>query len=133
MKPKLLLAASCLVCLDVASKSFLVFEGSEFRSGSLAGNKDLGAFLVVLALILIFKYARFAAVSALAGCLLSLPLYLYLVFPRPFRQIWAGNWKVMELPRESFIWDGWWITGSFSIVFVAYISCCTLIPTETRR
>jgi hypothetical protein len=29
-----------------------MFEGSEFGSGSLAGNKDFGAFMLVLALIL---------------------------------------------------------------------------------
>ncbi len=127
MKQKLLLAAGCLVCLDVARKSFFVFEGSEFGSGYLAGNKDLGAFLFVLALILIFKYARAATVSALVGCLLSLPLYLYLVFPRPFREIRGGNWKALELPRDSFIWDGWWITGIVSIVFVACSCCRSLI------
>jgi hypothetical protein len=72
-------------------------------------------------LMLIFKYSRVSAASALVGALWSLPLYLYLVFPRPFRQKWGGEWSVLELPRESFVWDGWWITGIVAIVFLAVI------------
>lgn len=125
MKQKLLLATGCLVCLSIAWKSFLAFD-PEFGSGSLAGNKDLGAFLLILALILIFKYARFAAASALVGYLLSLPLYLYLVFPRPFRLVWGGEWKVLELPRESFVWDGWWMTGIVSNTVLTCICCYVL-------
>jgi hypothetical protein len=133
MKQKLTLTAGCLVCLDVARRSFIALEGTEFGGGSLASNKDLGIFLFVLALILVPKYLRADTASALVAGLWSLPLYLYLVFPRPFRQIWGGNWKVMELPRESFIWDGWWVTGIVAIVFVAYICCRALIRSETHR
>jgi hypothetical protein len=57
----------------------------------------------------------------LVACVFSLPLYLYLVFPHPFRQVWPGEWKVLETPRETFIWDGWWITGIFFTVFVACV------------
>ena len=42
-----------------------------------------------LAASLIFKYPRIAAVSGLAAAYLSLPLFVYLVFPRPFRQVVA--------------------------------------------
>ena len=108
-----------------------MLESSEFGGGSLASNKDLGVLWFVLALILIPKYQRVAAASALVGALWSLPLYLYLVFPRPFRLIWGGNWKMLELPRESFIWDGWWITGTVSTVFVACPCCHTLIRSPT--
>ncbi len=120
MKQKRLVAACCLVCTAVCWKSFLTFEGTEFGSGSLAGNQILGSLLFVAALILTFKYPRSAAVSALVACLLSLPLYLYLVFPRPFRQVWPGQWKVRELPSQVFVWGGWWITGIVLTVVVAY-------------
>jgi hypothetical protein len=62
-----------------------MFEGTEFGSGSLAGDEGFGAFWFILAASLIFKYPRIAAVSGLAASYFSLPLYLYLVFPRPFR------------------------------------------------
>jgi hypothetical protein len=75
-----------------------MFEGTEFGGGRPAGYSDDGAVLFALALILTFKYPRVAAVSALVACVLFLPLYLYLVFPRPFRQVWQGQWKVMALP-----------------------------------
>lgn len=110
-----------------------MFSGTEFGGGSLAGNKDLGGLLFLLALILILKYPQGAAVSALVGCVLSLPLYLYLVFPRPFRQVWPGRWKALELPRETFVWDGWWITGILSIIFVALICCWSLVRSLIAR
>jgi hypothetical protein len=110
-----------------------MFEGTEFGSGSLAGDKDLGVLLFVMALVLTFKYPRAAAVSGLLACILSLPLYLYLVFPRPFRQVWPGQWAVLEMPREKFIWDGWWITGILSLVFVAWICSQSLIRSRIVR
>jgi len=110
-----------------------MFSGTEFGAGSLAGNKDLGGFLFLVALILTFKHPRGAAVSALLACVLSLPLYLYLVFPRPFRQVWPGPWKAWELPRETFIWDGWWIAGILSIVFVVSVCCWSLVRSLIAR
>ncbi|MBS1857042.1 MAG: hypothetical protein JST11_16855 [Acidobacteria bacterium] len=127
MRQKLFVAAGCLVCAVVCWKSFLAFEGTEFGGGSLAGNQVLASFLFILALALSFKYPRFAAISALAACVFSLPLYLYLVFPRPFRQVWPGEWKVLELPRETFVWDGWWITGILFTVFVVCLCAGILI------
>jgi hypothetical protein len=127
MRQKLFVAAGCLVCAVVCWKSFLVFEGTEFGSGSLAGNQVLASLLFIVALALAFKYPRSAATSALVACVFSLPLYLYLVFPRPFRQVWPGEWKVLEMPRETFIWDGWWITGILFTVFVACLCAGILI------
>ena len=100
MRQKLFVAAGCLVCAVVCWKSFLVFEGTEFGGGSLAGNQVLASFLFILMLALAFKYPRSAAISALVACVFSLPLYLYLVFPRPFRQVWPGDWKVSEMPER---------------------------------
>jgi hypothetical protein len=85
-----------------------VFEGTEFGSGSLAGDEGLAGFLFILAASLAFKYPRIAAASGLAASYFSLPLFLYLVFPRPFRQVFKGNWSVPELPRERFVL-GWMV------------------------
>lgn len=127
MRQKLVLAAGCLVCMVVCWKNFLAFEGTEFGSGLLAGNKDIGGLLFFVALVLTFKFPVSGAITALVACFCSLPLYLYLVFPRPFRLVWPGQWKALTLPRENFAWDGWWITGIFVIVLVAYASCRSLV------
>jgi len=133
MRQKLLFAAGCLVCAAVCWKSFLVFEGTEFGSGSLAGNQVLAALLYLLALILTFKYPRLASISALIACFFSLPLYLYLVFPRPFRQVWPGQWSVPYVPSERFVWDGWWITGILFTILVALVCVLQLIRSPMPR
>ena len=131
-RQELLLAAGSLLCVVVAWHSFWMFDGTEFGGGTLASKKDLGAFLFVLAAILALKYLRAAAASALVGSVLSLPLYLYLVFPRPFRQVWPGPWKTIPRP-ETFIWDGWWVAGIFFIAFVVYISCSSFYRSTISR
>jgi hypothetical protein len=133
MGRKLLFAASCLVCTVVCWRSVLRFEGTEFGSGSLAGNEGVGAFVFIVAATLIHKYPRSAALSGLAATYFSLPLLLYLVFPRPFRQVFTGNWTDTRLPRESFSWDGWWITGLLLTVVVAYLGCGILIRSLVAR
>ena len=40
---------------------------------------------------------------ALIAAYFSLRLYLYLTFPRPFREVWPGKWKELELPHEVFV------------------------------
>ena len=110
-----------------------MFEGTEFGGGSLAGDEGLGAFVFILAASLIFKFPRSAALSGLAATYFSLPLFLYLVFPRPFRQAFTGNWKMIELPREKFIWDGWWIAGILLMLVVVYICCMILIRSLVAR
>jgi hypothetical protein len=133
MRQKLLVAASCLVCAVVCWKSVLMFNGTEFGAGTLARNEGLGGLLFLLAPILAFKLPRAAAISALVACFVSLPLFLYLVFPRPFRQVWPGLWKGSDFPRETFIWDGWWITGILFMALVACIYGCSLIRGITKR
>jgi hypothetical protein len=110
-----------------------MFEGTEFGSGSLAGNQVLASLLFIVALILIFKYPRVAAITALVACFFSLPLYLHLVFPHPFRQVWPSEWKVLALPRETFIWDGWLTTGILVTVFVTYACGRSLTRSLTVR
>lgn len=63
--------------------------------------------LFVLAASLIFRYPRIAVGGGLAASYFSLPLFVYLVFPRPFRQVFPGNWSVPEIPQSnSFGTDG---------------------------
>jgi hypothetical protein len=131
MRQKLFAAAACLVCAVVVWRSFLVFDGTEFGGGSLARNQALASILFLLALALVFKCPRSAAILASVAGALSLPLYLYLVFPRPFRQAWPGEWRTLEMPRETFIWNAWWITGIFTAV-VASLSAGRLMRGRAR-
>ena len=83
----------------------MMFDGTEFGAGVLAGNSFGGGLLLLLAALLVFRYPRVASAIGLLACLLFPPLYLYLLFPRPFRKVWPGEWSVPALPRESFVWN----------------------------
>lgn len=132
MRRKVLLATGCLVCAIVCWESVLAFAGTEFASGSLAGNQIASAFLFLLASIVTLKYTRSASMIALIACYFSLPLYFYLVFPRPFRQVWPGNWSVRELPRANFVWNEWWATGIFVTTLVAVLAVSELLRSFRR-
>jgi hypothetical protein len=112
--------------------SFTLFDGTEFGGGTLARNNDDGVLLFVLALILAFKFPRAASGSALIACVLSLPLYLYLLFPRPFLNVWPGEWHG-NWPRESFVWNQWWASGIIAASLVAFVSAVTLIRSLIAR
>lgn len=130
---KLLAAAGCVVCALVCLRSFLVFEGTEFGGGSLAGNQVLSALLFLVALILTFKFSRMASIIPLVASYFSLPLYLYLVFPRPFRQVWRGNWSNPVLPRETFVWNGWWVAGILVTTLVIFWCVVQLVRSFRAR
>jgi hypothetical protein len=87
VRQKRLFAIACLICAVVDWWTSLTFEGTEFSGGTLFFVREHTGDLFLLALILVFKIPRVASISALLGSLLSLPLYFYLVFPRPFQRI----------------------------------------------
>lgn len=114
-------------------RRILAFDGTEFGGGTLARHEGAGSLLLILAMSLIFRYPRVAAASGLAVSYFSLPLFLYLVFPRPFRQVWGGSWSVPELPRETFVWNGWWAAGILFILDVCCICCGALMRSLAAR
>lgn len=105
----------------VSLKSSLEWVGTEFGGGTLVGGEDLAVVLFVLAPILIFRYPRSAAICGLVACYESLPLYLYLVFPIPFRRWSPGKWATWYVERESFVWNGWSIMGILFALLVAFL------------
>ena len=119
MTQRSVFVATCLVCVVVSWHSFWMFDGTEFGAGELAGNSLGGGLLLILAAILVFKYPRAASAIGLLAFVLFSPLYVYLLFPRPFRKVWPGDWSVPTLPRQSFVWNGWWALGILSIALVA--------------
>jgi hypothetical protein len=100
MRQNLLFLTGILGGILAWGRGALIFGGTEFSGGTLARYNDDGVLLFVVALVLTLKLPRIAAATALTACCLSLLLYAYLMFPRPFRQIWPGEWKVLGLPRN---------------------------------
>jgi hypothetical protein len=133
MRQRIVFVAACLVCVVVWWHSFWMFDGTEFGAGELAGNSFGGVPLLILSAILVFKYPRAASASALVACVLFPPLDLYLLFPRPFRKVWPGEWSVPTLPRESLVWNGWWVLGILCIGLVAVMSILFLTRSLTDR
>jgi hypothetical protein len=78
-----------------------MFDGMEFGAGMLAGNNSVGALLFILTAIVVLRWPRASSATALAACLLSVPLYLYLVFPRPFRTLIVLDEFDRELERRG--------------------------------
>jgi len=126
-------AASSILCAAICWRSGLEFGGTEFGSGSLAGNQGTSSLMFLMAATLIWKYPRFASGTCLIACYLSLPLYLYLLFPRPFRELWPGEWSTLELPRERFVWNAWWAIGVVASLVAISICCRVLIPSLRRQ
>ena len=133
MRQNLLFLTGVLGVIVAWGRGALIFGGTEFSGGTLARYNDDGILLFLVALVLTFRFPRTAAAIALIACCLSLPLYADLMFPRPFRQVWPGEWKVRQLPVESFIWDGWWAAGILSIGLSALISGVVLTRSLVTR
>ena len=68
-----------------------MFEGTEFGSGSLAGDEGVGAFVFILAASLIFKYPRSA-------------VWLPLTFPCPCSFTW---YSLARFVRHSLAIGQW--------------------------
>jgi|SRR5271165_1027308 len=120
MKRKLPLAAGCFVCVVIGVKSLLTFEGTEFGGGTLFRHQDMAVNLLVLALILTIRFPRVASAAAFVGAFVSIPVYLYLTFPRPFEHAWGGEWSVVAW--ESLVWNPWWALGLLGSAFVIFLS-----------
>jgi hypothetical protein len=68
-------------------------DGAEFSgvwlTGPLLSMEDIGSSLFIIAVVPTFVFPRVAAVIGLASSVFCLPLYLCLVAPVPFAQIFA--------------------------------------------
>jgi hypothetical protein len=124
-KQQLALAISCLVCVVVALRNTNGLEGTEFSGGWLTGTLlsmvDIGTLLFVLALIVSFMHLRIAGAIALISSLLCLPLYLYLVAPVPFNQIFGfgHEFKVQPCGGLQSAWRA--IVGVLTLAITAFL------------
>ncbi len=118
-----LLAASCLLCTALAvAYSDLAFI--EFGDGALTGPllkmNTYGGLLYSAALILTFVFRRLAAFGALVASLLSIPLYLFLIFPGPFYRIFPIGELKGQRQLPIFVFDRWAVFGILLLAFTAY-------------
>jgi len=100
--------------VTIKSQVDFFFGDPEFAWGALAGNQSLAIPLFLTAPFLMRKRPWAAALSMLAACWWSLPVYVYLLFPRPFREywpVWPSRWESPVVPKETFVWNSWWATG----------------------
>ena len=131
------LAVSCLACVVVVLRNTSRFEGTEFSGGWLTGPllsmANIGAVLFVLALIVTFRAPHMAEVLGLASSLLCLPLYLYVVAPVPFTEIFGFGHQFKAQPSGGFHWEPWAIGGVLTLAVTTYLCLRGLAVTSGPR
>ena len=136
-KLQLWLAASCLACVVVVLRNTNGLEGTEFSGGWLTGPllsmADIGAGLFVLALVVTLRTPKFAGALGLASSLLCLPLYLYLIAPVRFNEIFGFGHQFKVQPSGNFHWDPWAIGGVLTIAVTTYVCLRGLAVTTGPR
>lgn len=114
----------CLICVLLNSWILLPVEGTEFSGGTLTGKlvnlSNIGTTMLVAAVVVTFFLRRVSAFTAIAGCFLSLPLYLYSLAPGPFRKIFKGNYSVPV--ERNFYWNPWIVTGVILMLTTIFIA-----------
>src|SRR5258708_22014660 len=100
--------AACYGVSFIAGFVFgLPMEGWEFSGGSVTGRlmaaQDWSLLIFILALLVTFWFRRVGAALGIVASVLSLPLYLYFVFPRPFQALTGG---IYSMPATRyFAWN----------------------------
>jgi hypothetical protein len=117
-------AAAYLACAAVLWIRLDGFGASEFSGGRLTGRlftiAELGSLLFFVALFLTIFFPRVAAAVALAATLLGLPLYVYILMPGLYRQIFKGEYS--GPPQGPFVWNNWAVVGVFTLVIATFLS-----------
>ncbi len=123
-KQQLSLAARCLVCIVVGWFATFGLEG-EFTGGWLTGPlfwaNDFGFGLFALAFVVTFLYPRIASAIAIVSAILCLPLYLYLVAPVPFSDIFAFGHPFSIRPSDGVHWISWATAGILALTINVYV------------
>jgi hypothetical protein len=134
-KQKIWQAAACLACVGVLWIRSDDFGASEFSGGRLTGKlftmADLGSLLFLAALFLTILFPRVAAVVALAATPLCLPVYLYILMPGPYRQIFKGEYSVPL--QRPFVWNNWAVIGVLSLVMATFLGLHSLFKGRARH
>lgn len=96
-----------LICAVLVWFYTLPLDGSEFSGGRITGPilkfANLGVVFFGGAAILTLVRGFLGGLAGLIACLLTFPIYLYVVFPGPFRTLFRGDYSVPL--RSSVAWD----------------------------
>jgi hypothetical protein len=111
------------------------FGPSEFSGGTVTGPllaiHDGAGYLFLLAVVVSFVHHRFAAGVALVACVLSLPLYVYVTAPGPFRLLVPGEYAVPL--QANFAWNTWAVVGLCAVAMAASVSAVGLWTRSIAR
>lgn len=128
------LATAYVLCALAAWNSSEDLIGTEFSGGRVTGpmldGSLIAALAFVLAVITTFISRRIASMLALLAIAISLPLYLFRVFPRIFVQVVGGEWA--NPPTEVFVWHPWPVTGLLASTLVASVCWRLALPARTK-
>jgi len=130
-------AGSFLLCVLLALRITSGLEATEFSGGWLTGPllsmEDIGAALFIVVVVLTFVFPRVAAVIGLASSVLCLPLYLFLIAPDPFAQIFARGHEFKVQSAPGFHWHMWPVTGTLVLAVTFYVCVHGLVPTNREQ
>jgi hypothetical protein len=122
---QLSLAAGCLMCVILALRNTKGLEGTEFSGGWLTGPllsmTEIGTVLFTIVFIAAFFFPRIAAGIALVSSILCLPLYLYLIAPVHFNQIFGSGHEFKVPPGTDFHVDVWVLAGLLVLAVTVYL------------
>lgn len=120
-------AIAFLACAGVLWIHLDNFEASEFSrplSAKILTMADIGVLLLFSAMLLTIFLPRTGAIVALVGIVLSLPFYLYVVVPGPYRRI---SQREYSFPLQGgFAWNCWAIAGIVALILAALFSVLSL-------
>jgi len=100
-------------------------EGTEFsggwHTGPLLSMIEVGTVLSAIAFITTFFFPRIAAGIALLSSILCLPLYLYLITPLHFNQIFGSGHEFKVPPGKGFHVDVWALAGLLILAVTVFL------------
>ncbi len=138
-KQGLIQITSLFLCVVVGWVNSSIVEPSEFSGGRVTGLlltlQNTGLYLFAAAVLLTFLFRRLGAGIALAAALVSMPFYLYFVFPALFRTLLKGDYSARV--QAAIVWNKWAIAGILALGLAMYVCACGLLSghsqTVTRR
>ena len=129
-------AGSYLICVFLALQITSGLEGTEFSGGWLTGPllsmEDTGTALFIVSFVLTFVFPRVAAAIGLASSVLCLPLYLFLIAPVLFAQVFARGHEFKDQPAPGVHWHMWPVTGLLVLAVTLYF-CIRRVAATSRK
>lgn len=124
-----------LACAAVGWITSSTVESSEFSGGRVTGPllilQNTGIYLLMAAMLLTFFFRRVGAGIAVMASIISLPFYLYFVFPALFRTLFKGEYSVPL--HAAIVWNKWGIIGILLLTLAVYICLRSFMLLDHRK